>query len=105
MPEENKSQVDVILSSTTGADEWELSLPTTVAVQGLIAKFIRTAELGFAERDSGGRMIPYRLIWVEQDRYLGETETLGSAGVQDGNKLVMAYEARAGRGRLTRRLA
>ena len=95
-------KIHVVLGSTLGTDEWDVDPPVDVPVQALIRKFLRTPEFGLPERDDNGNLIPYRLLWKEKQRYLGESETLRSAGVQEGNVLIMAYEARAG---LTRRAA
>jgi hypothetical protein len=94
MPE--LESVQVILQTTMGTDAWDVSLPIDVAAQALIAKFVRTQQFGFRERDDAGNLIPYRLLWKEGERYLGEAETLRGADVKEGHTLVMAHEARAG---------
>lgn len=97
MSQSESEMIDVVLATTLGTQEWEMSLPQDVAVQALIAKFVRTPDLGFRERDDAGNLIPYRLMWRQGNRFLAEAETLHLAGVQKGDTLVMAHEARAGR--------
>ena len=86
--------IRVMLKSTMGADEWDLSLPVEVPIQAIITKIVK--ELSFRETDDPGNPIPYRLMWVEGNRYLKETETLKSADVEENNALVLTQEARAG---------
>jgi hypothetical protein len=88
--------IHLILTSTFGADEWELDLPTNRAVQRVVAVLLRKPEFGFREHDDDGNLVPYRILWKEGNRYLGETETLAGAGVHEGHTLVMSHEARAG---------
>ena len=98
MEERKIETIQVILRSTLGADEWELELPLDVPVQAIITRLLRMSELGFREQDDGGAPIPYRLMWIEGQRHLSETETLRGAGVAASHQLVMAYETRAGKG-------
>ena len=93
MPHET---IAVLLGSTMGTDEWEISPPLDVPAQALITKFVRTPEFGFRDHDDNGNPIPYRLLWQQANRYLGESETLRAAGVAEGHKLLMTFEARAG---------
>jgi hypothetical protein len=90
--------IPVNLTSTLGTAEWEVDLPLDVAVQSLIAKFVRDPQFDFRERDEAGNLIPYRLLWQDRNRYLSESETLRIAGVERNNTLVMAHEPRAGLG-------
>ncbi len=96
MAANNLEAIAVILGTTMGTQEWELQVPVDVPAQALIGKFLRTPDLGFKEQDDNGNTIPYRLMWNEGKRALRESESLRQAGVQPGNKLVMAHEARAG---------
>jgi hypothetical protein len=88
----------VILGSTMGTDQWDLSLPTGVVVAAVIAKLLSSPDLPFREQDDNGRRVPYRLMWREGERLLRETETLGDAGVSAGDHIIMTHQARAGRG-------
>ncbi len=84
------------LTSTMGADTWEVDAPADVEVHRLISKFIRIPEFGFKATDDAGNPIPYRIMWTEANRFLNESETLDQAQVQDGHTLAMTHEARAG---------
>lgn len=95
MPEQRPT-VPVILATTMATQQWELSLPTQVVVAALIAKLVSSPEMNFRPQDDNGRRVPYRLMWTEGERFLGETETLEQAGVEPNNTLVMTHEARAG---------
>jgi hypothetical protein len=88
--------ISVTLESTMMNEAWELELPVDVPALSIIAKFIREPKLPFRERDDEGNLIPYRLMWREGERYLGETETLQSAQIEAGHTIVMTHEARAG---------
>jgi uncharacterized ubiquitin-like protein YukD len=90
--------ISVILATTMGTDQWDLNLPIDVPAQALINKLVGTEGLPFRGQDDDGQQIPYRLMWKEGGRYLAEAETLRTVGVQEGNTLVMAHEARAGEG-------
>lgn len=93
-PSDGTRTIHVILSNTMANEEWDLNPPVDVQAHVLLRKIV--VETGARERDEGGILIPYRLMWTEGDRYLAESETLKQAGVQDGHHLVLAYEARAG---------
>jgi hypothetical protein len=95
MPADDLERIQVIIATTMGTNQWDTELPVDIPVQALITRLIAVPTLPFAERNAAGA-IPYRLMWREGDRYLIESETLREAGVQAGNTLVMAQEARAG---------
>ena len=97
MPTDSYERIPVTLATTMGTDEWDLQLPVSVPVQGLIARLIAEPGLGFREQDDTGAPIPYQLMWHEGGRYLAESETLRSAGVQPNHRLIMTQQARAGR--------
>jgi hypothetical protein len=88
--------IPIILTTTMGTDSWDLNVPIDVPVQALISKFLRTPQFAFRSQDDQGRAIPYRLLWKEGNRYLGESETLRQANVEAGHTLTMTYEPRAG---------
>jgi CHAT domain-containing protein/TIR domain-containing protein len=81
--------VHLVLTSSSGADEWELDLPKNLAVQRIVAVLLQKSEFGFRKHDGAGNLVPYRIRWKEGNRYLGETETLAEAGVQENHSLVM----------------
>lgn len=91
-----RKTIHLTLTTTMSADEWEITPPVGVAVQVLITKFVREPEFGLKEFEDDGTPIPYRLLWREGNRYMRETETLASAGVQENHTLMMSFEARAG---------
>lgn len=86
----------LVLSSSVGADSWDVTVPSNVEAHRLMGQFVRSSELGFKATDDAGNRIPYRLMWEQGQRYLGDAETLRQAGVANGDTLVMAHEARAG---------
>jgi len=100
MPDESgqdRQVLSVVLGSSLNAEEYEVDgVPVDVSVQALIAKFVRSADLPFKERDNAGNLIPYRLLWKNGGRALNESETLAGAGVNENDTLILAHEARAG---------
>jgi len=95
MAKSDLAAVWAILTSTLSIQEWEVVLPIDVPVQALLAKFLRTPELGFRARDDNGYLIPWRLLWREGNRFLNEAETLRGAGFEARNTLVLTTQARA----------
>ena len=89
-----RESVSVVLSNTMANEEWELDAPTDIATYLLVQKLVM--ETKARANDDAGNPIPYRLRWEEDDRYLSESETLEEAGVQNGHRLALAYETRAG---------
>ena len=71
MTDENNATntIHLILTSTFGADEWEVNLPTDRAVQVIIARLLKEAQFGFRGNDDGGNPIPYRILWKEGNRF------------------------------------
>jgi WXG100 protein secretion system (Wss), protein YukD len=96
VPADELERIAVIIATTMAARKWEANLPIDVPVARLITKLIEAPGMPFGQNLEGDAS-PYRLMWAERDRYLGEAETLREAGVQGGDTLVMAHEARAGR--------
>jgi hypothetical protein len=97
--ETGRTVIRVVLGSSLAAEEYEVEgVPVDVPVQTLIAKFVRSDDLPFEERDNAGNLIPYRLLWKQGQRVLNESETLAAAGVNQNDTLILAYEARAGIG-------
>ncbi|WP_412543201.1 EsaB/YukD family protein [Longispora sp. K20-0274] len=90
------TNIPVILATTLGTEQWNIALPTNVVVQKIITRLVQEPSLPFRQQDDLGNRVPYRLMWREGGRHLGETETLGQAGVVEGNTLVMTHQARAG---------
>jgi hypothetical protein len=96
VPVEDLERISVIIATTMATSQWDIELPIDIPVQALISRLIREPGLPFSEQGPGGAAIPYRLMWKERNRYLGEAETLREAGVEAGHTLVMTHEARAG---------
>ncbi|MEU7617844.1 hypothetical protein AB0M91_03225 [Micromonospora rifamycinica] len=88
--------IPVILATTMLTEKWDVNLPLDIPVQGIIAKIVANPALPFPHQDQTGNVIPYRLMWQERNRFLGESETLRAAQVEPGNTLIMTREARAG---------
>jgi hypothetical protein len=101
----NRRTIKLILANQMLNQEWDIEPPVDVSVAALIRKFVSTPTLGIPETDDAGNRIPWRLMWDQGNRYLSEHETLAAAGVAEGHMLMMAYEPRAGAGRVHHRIA
>jgi hypothetical protein len=96
MANENLERLPIVLATTLGTEQWNIPMPVDIPVQAIILKLLQTPGLPFRAQDDGGDAIPYRLMWKEGNRYLGESETLRVAQVQENHTLIMTHEARAG---------
>jgi hypothetical protein len=92
----HRESIPIVLATTMGTDQWDVSLPIDIPVQSIIQRLLESAELPFRAQDDVGGAMPWRLMWKQRGRYLLESETLRSAGVQPNDTLVMTIEARAG---------
>jgi hypothetical protein len=92
-----RRNIKLILSNQMSNQEWDIEPPVDVSVAALIRKFVSTPSLGIPEMDDEGNRIPWRIMWDQGHRYLSEHETLGAAGLSEGDTLVMSYEPRAGK--------
>ncbi len=88
----SNSNLTIHLTTTFGSDAWELELPATVTVAQLMQKLTGLADIGLASKDTSGRVIDYELMWQEGERVVRPTETLDSAGVRDGDNLIIRVE-------------
>jgi hypothetical protein len=96
MTNENLERLPIVLATTMGTEQWTIPMPVDIPVQAIILKLLQTPGLPFRAQDDGGEAIPYRLMWKEGNRYLGESETLRVAQVEQDHTLIMTHEARAG---------
>ncbi len=87
-------QINVVVTTTFGTDEWDVPLPPDRPVDRIIPKLLEA--INERSRDDEGNPLNHRLLWVEEGRNLTPSETLGQAGVQDGHTLTLVHEARAG---------
>lgn len=91
MTSDGYESIPVILGSTMSTDRWDLTLPVVVPIAAIIRKLIESPELPFSEKNDSDQEIRYRLMWQEGDQLLEGTETLGGAGVQPGNTLILTH--------------
>jgi uncharacterized ubiquitin-like protein YukD len=98
-PEATAGEVNVILRQMMGAGEYDLAAPADATVNAILVGVLESPDCPFRQVDDAGRRIQYTLVWEEGgNRALRGSETLGGAGVADGDHLVLRHEARAGMG-------
>ncbi len=85
----SNNDISIRLTTAFGQDTWDLELPITVTTYQLVQKLIGLADIGLPKTGADGSAIDYQLLWKEGERVLGTTETLDSAGVKDGDSLVV----------------
>jgi predicted nucleotide-binding protein len=81
---------------TTARGTWEIEAPMDIAVDRIIAKIVRSHELGLKATDESGELIKYRLFAERQNLYLDGAETLLQAGVAAGDTLAVMPGITAG---------
>lgn len=91
-----KMGLRVLFLDPTGSKMVEAVIAPGVPVRRLLPNVVSKLEL--PELGLDGQPISYSLDWVLQGRRLLETETLESAGVRDGDELMVHAEMIAGIG-------
>jgi hypothetical protein len=86
--------MDVNVIDVTGSREQLASLPDDAPVRRVIAKLIDVMGLPMVGPD--GAPLSYRFHHKASGRQLGDTETLGAAGVRPGDVLRLTPEIIAG---------
>lgn len=86
--------IDVTVMDVTGSREQVANLPDDAPVRRVIAKLVEIMGLPMTGPD--GAPLSYRFHHKASGRQLGDTETLGSAGVKEGDVLRLTPEIVAG---------
>ena len=86
--------IDVTVIDVTGSREQVASLPDDAPVRRVIAKLVEIMGLPIAGPD--GAPLSYRFHHKASGRQLGDSETLVSAGVKEGDVLRLTPEIVAG---------
>jgi transcriptional regulator with XRE-family HTH domain len=109
MTSDDHGSIPLILGSTMGTDQWDITLPDVTPLTLIMRKLIEAPGLPFPEKDDRDQIVRYHLMWQEGDRFLREAETLREAGVQPGNHLIITHaqpgSAITAEGRLINELA
>lgn len=94
------SKVNVTIIDVTGNKEQEASLPVDAPVRRIIAKLIQMMSLPAVGPD--GQQMSYKFVHKSSGRQIADEQTLGEAGVGDGDVLRLQPEITAGasKGRL-----
>ncbi len=86
--------IDVNVIDVTGSREQVANLPDDAPVRRVIAKLVEMMGLPMTGPD--GAPLSYRFHHKASGRQLGDTETLASAGVNEGDVLRLTPEIVAG---------
>jgi hypothetical protein len=88
------ANVKVVISDATGVRNQEATVPDDAQVIRLIARLIELMDLPVVGPD--GQPLSYKFHHRASGRQLRDTETLGEAGVQEGDTLRLVAEITAG---------
>lgn len=88
------AKISVIIVDTTGNKEQKVGLPDDVKTGIIMVKLIEKIKLPSIGPD--GNPISYKFIHKVSGRQLLETQTLGEAGIKDGDVLRLQPEITAG---------
>ncbi len=88
------SKVNVSIIDVTGNKEQDAALPIDAPVRRIIAKLIQMMSLPSAGPD--GQPMSYKFIHKSSGRQIADEQTLGEAGVQEGDVLRLQPEIMAG---------
>jgi len=88
------SKVNVTIIDVTGNKEQEAALPSDAPVRRIIAKLIQMMSLPAVGPD--GQQMSYKFVHKSSGRQIAEEQTLGDAGVRDGDVLRLQPEITAG---------
>lgn len=89
------SKVNVTVMDTTGNKEQKASLPDDAPVRRIVAKLVQMMNLPTVGPD--GQPMSYKFHHKKSGKQLTDEQTLGEAGVADGDVLRLQPEITAGR--------
>jgi len=87
-------KVNVTIMDTTGNKEQQATLPDDAPVRRIIAKLVQMMSLPTTSPD--GQPMNYKFHHKASGKQLTDEQTLGDAGVQDGDVLRLQPEITAG---------
>lgn len=87
-------KITVTVIDVTGNKEQQASLPDDAAVRRIITKLVQMMDLPTVGPD--GAPLSYRFRHKATGKELGDDQTLGEAGVQEGDVLRLEPELTAG---------
>ncbi len=88
------SKVNVNIIDVTGNKEQEAALPVDAPVRRIIAKLVQMMSLPAVGPD--GQPMSYKFVHKSSGRQIADEQTLGEAGVRDGDVLRLQPEITAG---------
>jgi len=88
------ARVNVTIVDTTGNKEQQATLPDDAPVRRIITKLVEMMNL--PTTDPSGQPMSYKFVHKASGRQLTDEETLGQAGVKDGDVLRLQPEITAG---------
>ncbi|MSO37251.1 MAG: hypothetical protein EXQ69_03255 [Acidimicrobiia bacterium] len=88
------ASIDITVIDVTGSREQVASLPDDAPVRRVIAKLVEL--MGLPMNGPDGAPLSYRFHHKRSGRQLGDSETLASAGVVEGDVLRLQPEIVAG---------
>jgi uncharacterized ubiquitin-like protein YukD len=87
-------KVNVVIMDTTGTKEQKASLPDDAPVRRIISKLVQMMSLPVTGPD--GQPLSYKFHHKASGKQLSDEQTLGEAGVGDGDVLRLQPEITAG---------
>ena len=87
-------KVNVVIMDTTGSKEQKAALPDDAPVRRIIAKLVEMMTLPVTGPD--GQPLSYKFHHKASGKQLSDEQTLGEAGVADGDVLRLQPEITAG---------
>ena len=87
-------KVNVVIMDTTGSKEQKAALPDDAPVRRIIAKLVQMMSLPVTGPD--GQPLSYKFHHKASGKQLSDEQTLGEAGVADGDVLRLQPEITAG---------
>jgi len=89
------NKVNVTIMDVTGNKEEEAALPYDAPVRRIIAKLIQMMNLPSTGPD--GQPMSYKFVHKSSGKQIADEQTLGDAGVQEGDILRLQPEITAGK--------
>jgi uncharacterized ubiquitin-like protein YukD len=87
-------QVNVTIIDVTGNKEQQATVPDDVAVRRIVAKLVQMMKLPATGPD--GQPLSYKVVHKQSGKQLTDDESLGDAGVKDGDVMRLQPEVTAG---------
>lgn len=87
-------KVNVVIMDTTGTKEQKASLPDDAPVRRIVSKLVQMMSLPVTGPD--GQPLSYKFHHKASGKQLADEQTLGEAGVADGDVLRLQPEITAG---------